>query len=212
MQFLNAIAIMVIAFSLPIITTKPYTSKCIADPTILSSVPKKFALAIVSPNNNNNNSINSTDLLWPLALSWYSLPTGQFVPAPFTSDYSVTIFTLKNKRLSAIGIEATFLPEEYDADAKRGLQVPVFTPDFNFTPALFTAREACDSYNRKFLRLGGPDGEYASFGLLKTNLWSCFFLISIICSLELTAPWFHIRQGFIRDLRLSWPATILFQI
>ena len=156
-------------------------------------------------------SINSTDL-WPLALSWNSLPTGQFVPAPFTSDYSVTIFTLKNQRLSAIDIEATFLPEEYNADAKRGLQVPVFTLDFKFTPALFTATEACDSYNKKFLRLGGPDGEYSSFGSLEKKLQICPFLLNIKWSLELTAHLFHIRQGFIRDLRLSWPAAILFQI
>lgn len=47
MQVLDAIAVMSIAFSLPVATAKPSIPQCVADPTILSNVPGKFALAVL---------------------------------------------------------------------------------------------------------------------------------------------------------------------
>ena len=171
MQFLNAIAVMSIAFSLPVVTAKPYIPKCVADPTILSSVPRKFALGVLGYDDQGR--INSTAPS-PIEVSEFSLSTGQFVYTPYIgpSQKCATIFSLKNKKLFAIDSEAAFLPQAENYVAKRGLQLPVFTPFLKDIPALsnasvalFTVREACDSYNQKFLRLSGPTGEYLSLYL-----------------------------------------------
>lgn len=167
MQFLKAIIVMSIAFSLPVMTAKPYIPKCVADPTILSSVPRKFALAVLGYDDQGR--INSS-FVTPVALSELSLSTGQFVFTPFTGPKCVTIFSLKNKKLFALNSEAAFFPAEENSLAKVGAQLPLFTPFLkdipaliNATEALFTVREACDSYNQKFLRLSGPTGESLSF-------------------------------------------------
>ena len=80
MQFLNAFAIMAVALSPSVMTATPYNPKCVADSTILSSVPGKLALAIVS--SDAEGKTNSTEV-WPVALTGYSLPTGRAFPAPY---------------------------------------------------------------------------------------------------------------------------------
>ena len=162
MQFLNAAAIMAIAFSLPAMTAKSgATPKCVADSKLLTSVPQKFSLAILAPDGKGRINLQVAD---PVIVIPYGLYSGISIDVPQVGLANVdpTIFSLKNKKLITGGSDAEFLSDDREL-SYIGLRSFVFNSNFpDDEPANFTATGACDSYGRSFVRLGGADGEFVA--------------------------------------------------
>ena len=120
---------------------------------------------------------------WPPHVSWNSKSTGIFwgedVDVLQLQPRNRTIFSLKNKTLIADDFKAQFLGERSNPGDRYGIQVFGFnaTPFLEPWPARFTATKACDSYGRRFLRLGGPDGKFhtENYALISLKTRPYFF-------------------------------------
>lgn len=191
MQFLNAVAIMTIAFSLPpILTAQRFTSPCSKGYWLIlpSSSGRQFSLAVVIPDEKGKIDLTASR---PVVVKPYEISATNVVSVPtidLTSptgpingwatydpnpdvlnvpDVTRTRFLLEDGILTLVntGTKASFIPDEYKniAGFRDGSQVVGFDPDprSNITQARFTATQARDSFGRSFFQLAGPDGESA---------------------------------------------------
>lgn len=172
MNFFNArFAFMALSLSVMTAANPPSNSKeCNASPNpeILSSVPEKFQLAVLVPDDKGKINLKASPRRYV---------TNGAISVPFGSETSYTsfwtaqisrkyddpiVFSLENKTLEAGSYGKAWLLPYGDSSAFTTLlDAIVFesNPTFDLRDALFTATEVSDSYGRDFLRLGGPDGK-----------------------------------------------------
>ena len=152
---------MIIPFFLTsMIAADPSTRKCVANSKILSSVPGEFTLTALDNDDQGRLDLTASRLV---GLEVYSIFWGEDVDVLQLQPRNRTIFSLTNKTLIAGDFKAQFLGESSNPGGRYGIQVFGFnaTPFLEPWPARFTATKACDSYGRRFLRLGGPDGKFS---------------------------------------------------
>ena len=214
MKFLNVIAVMAIAFSLPAMTARPFSSPkskptstvkpnsivkpratstvkstpTPKGPTILPSVPGEFSLQVLVPNERGKISLTDSR---PVKIESDDVLSGAESDFPrVDGDGKPAIFSLTDKKLFKEGFEATLL-DKYYTFPSNGLRNIVWYGFRNDDIARFTAVKAVDSYGKNFLRLGADDGEFLMQNHLLLfplflSLPPFFFFLSLSLSLFLT--------------------------
>lgn len=154
----------VVASFLPVVTaTPPSTRKYDANSKPISSLSDKFTLTVLTPDSKGKINLKVSN---PVILKSYWLFSEVLVSLPRVglANLGAQTFSLKNKKLSAEGSEASLLPVKYEISF-LGLRSFLFDPDERAGPydsINFTAVHTTDSYGRRFLRLGAGDGEFLS--------------------------------------------------
>lgn len=179
MHFFNArFAFMALPLSIVTANERPPSSKeCIAGPELLSSVPDKFQLVALTPDDKGKINYKASprrfvtfgvDVYPPIPDPDFAI---YYVVPQIDSGFDPLIFSLENNILTAEEEGPAWFLEDSLAYNFR-LKTIVFDSKSSFEPALFTATEVSDSYGRNFLRLGGPAGELHSLFPLFLSLLS----------------------------------------
>ena len=150
---------MIAAVSLSILTAaSPLIPKCIAKSKILLDVTGNFTLSVLVEDDQGKFDLTKALLVGNERFNTTGLSS---LIQPQVGSLNRTVYSLKHKILINGNFKSEFLYELF------GYQIWGF--DYNGPdtleppwPARFTATKACDSYGRRFLRLGGPDGEVSA--------------------------------------------------
>ena len=211
MQFFDLVIIMIIAFSPSATATKPIsyhkynstltatpknvstvepscTPECVASSEILSTVPGKFLLRLLFPD--EDGKINS-QCPRPINTPDFDPFPGFYLDLNLLPVLNERYLVLENQALSIAYLEDYYAVTFGELNDITDFTFGFSSKDDRNTLLNFTATRACDDYGRSFVQLNSPDGE-----CLTQDYIPVFFNIKL--SFEPTAHLFFIRKLFFR--------------
>lgn len=155
MRCFIAIAIVVLALFLS--TAIAAASSTYKKSKVIFDLSRNFTISMLAPNANGKYDLKVSK---PIVARLFGLFSDTFPDLAFYNDEESppTTFSLKNKKLIEKGFEASILPGT--EVSFLGLETIAWNSPLVDTPLNVTAIEEHDSYGKRFLRLGGNDGEF----------------------------------------------------